>query len=390
VVPDCHQRPDYSGGGFLNLVASLTAARGGKPRHATLAALPPEALSKARNLVFLIVDGLGDNYLRANGGRGALLAARQGSISAVFPSTTASAITTSFTGCSPLEHGLTGWFTYYGEANCVAAALPFQPRGSATSLAERGVASSRLFRHGSLFDGLGDRSIVVSWDRIIDSTYNAHHCGGAERLPYAKIDGLVAGIETAVKSGDDRKFIYAYWWQFDALCHHFGVGSPEALAHFTKVDAALAGLLARLAGTDTLVVATADHGFMDSTGDAVLSLDDAPELAPLLRLPLCGERRVAFCHVQPGRTSEFAEKAKAWLGERADVLPSRQLADEGWFGPGSPHPDFAERIGDVTILLRDRNTLKDWVYGEAQFLHIGNHGGTSADELRIPLVVAHT
>jgi hypothetical protein len=390
LVPESHQRPDYAGGGFLNLVASLAAARGGKPHHATLSALPPERIAQARNLVFLIIDGLGDNYLRANGGNGALLAARQDSISAVFPSTTASAITTSFTGRSPLEHGLTGWFTYYGAANCVAAALPFQPRGSGASLSARGVAASQLFRSRPYFDELETRSLVVSWDRIIDSTYNAHHCGNAERRRYAKLDGLVDGIEAAVKSGDDRKFVYAYWWQFDAIAHQFGVGSPEALAHFTRVDAAFAGLLERLAGTDTVIVATADHGFMDSAGDAVLSLEDSPGLPSLLRYPLCGERRVVFCHVLPGREREFATEAADWLGSRADVLPSRQLVDEGWFGPGTPHPDIDERIGQVAILMRERNTLKDWVYGEPRFLHIGNHGGTSGDELRIPLVIART
>ena len=46
------------------------------------------------------------------------------------------------------------------------------------------------------------------------------------------------------------------------------------------------------------------------------------------------------------------QKAKDWLGERADVRPSRELLDEGWFGPGTPHPSFAERIGDVALVMR--------------------------------------
>jgi hypothetical protein len=51
--------------------------------------------------VLAIVDGLGDNYLRTHGAHGALARHRRGAISAVFPSTTASAITTSFTGVTP-------------------------------------------------------------------------------------------------------------------------------------------------------------------------------------------------------------------------------------------------------------------------------------------------
>ncbi|MEX0638578.1 MAG: hypothetical protein WD155_07565, partial [Burkholderiales bacterium] len=89
-------RPDYAGGGFVNLIASIVEACGGPPRHAPLAALPAGELAAARNIVLLIVDGLGDRYLAREGAGGALHARRRGSLTSVFPSTTASAITTSY------------------------------------------------------------------------------------------------------------------------------------------------------------------------------------------------------------------------------------------------------------------------------------------------------
>src|SRR5262245_7057267 len=114
-------RPDYTGGSLVNLMASITAARGGKALHAPLKNLHAGEIAAARNLVLLLVDGLGDNYLLRSGAGGELARRRRGALTSVFPSTTASAITTSYTGCTPLEHGLTGWFTYFGEAGCVAA-----------------------------------------------------------------------------------------------------------------------------------------------------------------------------------------------------------------------------------------------------------------------------
>ncbi|HUK03519.1 MAG TPA: alkaline phosphatase family protein [Burkholderiales bacterium] len=374
-------RPDYSGSGFVNLVASLVEAGGGWPRHAPLAALRAAELGAARNVVFLIVDGLGDNYLRENGAGGALARHRRGAISAVFPSTTASAITTSFTGATPLEHGLTGWFTYFSEAACVGAPLPFQRRGERTALAAE---PARLFTERPLFDTLAVRSLVVSWDKIIGSAYNVHHCGRAERIAYADLEGLIAQTVRAVKSGPDRKFIYAYWPEFDALSHQHGVGSARVRAHFQALDAAFGELLARLAGTDTLIVLSADHGFLDCPKDDAVELPAS--LAAQLRFPLCGERRVAFCYVHDERG--FIARAREILGDKADVRPSRELADEGWFGPGRPHPHFAERIGDVALVMRGRATVKDWLPGEPRHLHIGNHGGTSEDEMNIPLVVA--
>ena len=376
-------RPNYSGGGFVNLMASVVEARGGAPRHAPLDALPAAELREATNIVLVIVDGLGDRYLQANGAGGELFARRRGAISAVFPSTTASAITTSFTGATPLEHGLTGWLTYFSEAACVGAPLPFLRRGEKASL---GVAPERIFVEPSLFDTLAARSVVVSYRPIIDSQYNVHHSGRAARLAYDDLAGFLEQTVGAVKSGPQRKLVYAYWPDFDALSHRHGVASAEVRGHFSALDAMFGELLRRLAGSDTLVVLTADHGFIDSPPEE--SMDLPAQLATLLRFPLCGERRVAFCHVHEQRS--FIEKAKEILGARADVRPSSDLMEEGWFGPGRPHPHFAERIGDVALVMTGRGTIKDWVAGEPRHLHIGNHGGMSEDEMNIPLVVAKT
>jgi Type I phosphodiesterase / nucleotide pyrophosphatase len=377
-------RPDYAGGGLANLIASIVEACGGTPRHAPLAALPAHELREARNIVLLLIDGLGDHYLRREGVGGALHAGRRGAITSVFPSTTASAITTAHTGWTPLEHGLTGWWTLFGEAGCVGAPLPFQRRGEKAPL---GVPPARVYRAPSLFDGLARRSIVVSHRSIVDSTYNSHHCGRAERRAYDKLEGMVAETVAAVKSGTDAKYVYAYWPELDALSHRFGNASPQTGAHFKAVDAAFGEPQHQLAGTDTRVVATADHGFVDSVGADALELADAPGLAGLLRYPLCGESRVAFCHVQEGREREFMQRAADWLGERARVCPSKELAAEGWFGPGEPHPRLAERMGDVTLVMNGRVTVKDWTPGEPRHRHVGHHGGTSDDEMLIPLIV---
>jgi hypothetical protein len=111
-------------------------------------------------------------------------------------------------------------------------------------------------------------------------------------------------------------------------------------------------------------------------------------LASQLKFPLCGERRVAYCHVHS--RERFIEDAKAWLGERAEVLPSDKLVEDGWFGTGARHPRLAERTGDVTLVMNERFTIKDWTPGEARYMHIGNHGGTSEDEMMIPLILEKT
>ncbi len=376
--------PDYAGGGLVNLVASLVESCGGPALHPTLNHFPIAELRDARNVVLLIIDGLGDNYLMRRGAGGELARRRRAAITSVFPSTTASAITTSYTGRTPLEHGLTGWHTYFGEAGCVAAALPFTSRGDQLPLAARGVTPEGIYVSSSIFETLARRSIVVTHGQIIDSAYNVRHCRGAERFAYDTLDQFVAQVEAAVKSGAERKFIYAYWPDYDAVSHRFGCDSPRANAELEKIDAAFGDIVQRLSGTDTVIVATADHGFIDSTE----CLEPPQRISSMLRFPFCGERRVVYCHVHA--VGDFMEEAKSWLGQRADVRPSRELVEAGWFGPGTPHPRLAERVGDVALVMRGRYTVKDWTAGEPRHLHLGNHGGTSEDEMMIPVIVETT
>jgi type I phosphodiesterase/nucleotide pyrophosphatase len=379
-------RPDYSGGSLANLIASIVQGRGGEPRHAPLAALQAKELEAARNVVLVIIDGLGDNYLMRQGRGGEMARRRRAAITSVFPSTTASAITTSYTGATPIEHGLTGWFTYFGEAGYVAAALPFRTRGDNLPLRDKGFSPERAFPAPPIFESIKTKSIVVTYRPIIDSDYNVRHCRGAERRAYETLAEFVDQVEAAVKSGPERKFVYAYWPEYDAISHRFGSLSVEAAREFARVDDAFGVLLSRLAGTESVVIATADHGFIDVPPEESLELPAS--LASMLRLPLCGERRVVYCHVHD--PDAFMQRAKDWLRERSEVMRSENLVKEGWFGPGEPHPRFAERIGDVTLMMRGNFTVKDWTPGEPRHLHIGNHGGPSEDEMMIPLIVEKT
>jgi hypothetical protein len=380
--------PDYRDGSLVNLIASITVSRGGKPHHSPLAVLPPDALAWARNVVFFLVDGLGYNYLADKGRGGALVDHLAGKLTSVFPSTTASAITSTFTGLTPQQHGLTGWFSWFPEADVLAAPLPFKRRGDDKPLVDLGVQPERLFDSRPFVDTLDARSVIVSQRRIVDSDYSRHYGGRAERRGYDDLAGLVSEVDAAVRSSTDRKYIYAYYPDFDSVAHKHGVASAQATTRLIAIDAAFAELLRRLSGTSTAIIVSADHGFIDTSPDDALELANYDELAELLRLPLSGEPRVAFCHVRPGCDDAFVERARRLLGERADVRRSADLITEGWFGPGEAHARLRDRVGDVTLVMRGHCTIKDRLPGEKQQALIGNHGGVTEDEMMIPLVLA--
>ena len=85
--------PDYRGGSIVNLMRSIERALDASPCDAAQAypelhALPARAISGARNIVLLVIDGLGYDYLTRIGPGGALRRHLKARITSVFPSTT--------------------------------------------------------------------------------------------------------------------------------------------------------------------------------------------------------------------------------------------------------------------------------------------------------------
>lgn len=378
-------KPDYEGGGIVNLMASVIEGLGGEPNgYPPLEALPPGRLAGG-NVVLLVVDGLGYELLTAHAGDGALARRLESRITSVFPTTTASAITTFLTGTAPQQHGVTGWFTWFREIGGVLAVLPYRPRhgGAAPS-----VSATELFGHVPVFDRLDPRSYVIVPEHIAHSDYNTAHNGSARVLPYTSLAQMLGAVEQAVTMHGERSYVYAYWPELDRLAHEHGSESRQALGHLARFDEAFGGFLERIAGSDTTVIVTADHGFIDAAPERGVSLDAHPQLERMLALPLCGERRSAYCYLRDGRRGAFEDYVGEHLSEHAELRDSASLIESGYFGSGAPHPRLHERVGDCALLMKDGAIIKDWLAGESRHTQVGVHGGLSSRELYVPLIVA--
>lgn len=105
-------------------------------------------------------------------------------------------------------------------------------------------------------------------------------------------------------------------------------------------------------------------------------------------MPLCGEPRVAYCYVHPNKERQFVDYVQSDMQDIAELKPSTSLVEEGYFGIGQSHPRLHERIGHYTLIMKENYVIKDRLAGEAPFVHIGVHGGTSPEEMYVPLIIA--
>lgn len=378
-------KPDYAGGGIVNLMASIIQARGGRSDYSQLSLMPAGELARATNILLLVIDGLGADWLAEHSPQGILRRHQVGTMTTVFPSTTATAITSFLTGDGPLQHGLTGWYTWFAELACVMTVLPGVPRYGGVPYRKAGIDARRLFGHRCVFERIRTRSLVVSPNRIARSDFNLAHTGQAQVLPYADLADLFRQSARALRRDRVPKYVYCYWPDLDSIGHHQGMGSAAATAHLQRIEQALTDFLVTAAGTDTLVLVTADHGQVDTGPDDLIDLADHPGLADCLSLPLCGEPRAAFCYLRAGREAAFLDYCRGPLGGLVNLYSSRDLVDGGYFGLGAPHPRFNERIGDYCLLPRGRRILRQLLPFEQPKILIGQHGGLSRTELLVPL-----
>ncbi|RDE51904.1 MAG: alkaline phosphatase family protein [Candidatus Accumulibacter meliphilus] len=382
--------PDYSGGSIVNLMQSIATACGSRRcDYPPLALLSAAQLARARHIVLMVVDGLGQRTLSRHAAKLHLQDHQLGSMTSVFPSTTASAITTFMTGLAPAQHGLTGWHMHLDEIDQTLAILPLTPR-SGPLLAPPEQLPPRLFEHQSLFQTLNRESWVIAPQSIASSAFNTWHSRGAQSIAYRSLPEIFASISELTQEKLKPRYIYAYYPDLDSHSHRYGTDSRQAQQTLAAFDAHFGELRRRLRGSNTWLLVTADHGFIDSPGRRVIDVDDHPQLAALLQRPLCGERRVAYCYVAEAKRPAFETYVRRHLGRACHLYASEQLIAAGWFGPPPYHRTLASRVGDYTLLMKDNWTIKDWLPGEKRYTMLGVHGGTSSSEMRVPLIAVRT
>jgi hypothetical protein len=380
--------PDYDGGSIANLMASIAGAFGVPPGTLPpLRLLPPAELRRRSSILLLVVDGLGLHYLREVHPGSTLRQYLRGGMTSVVPSTTATAITTFMTGLAPAQHALTGWHVYLDEIDTVGAILPFRSRPTAERLTARGLAPAAVFDHTAIADRLPVRCMVISPERIVHSEFNAAHAGRAQRVGYGSLTQFFQAIELSLRERHARKFVYAYYPELDSTAHDHGIASRHCAEVFRRFDEGFARLLSAIAGYDVTVLVCADHGFVDADASQRIELDDHPFLEASLARPLCGEQRLAYAYVEPDKREAFERYVHHELADRVTASASRQAVEAGWFGPGTPHPKLASRVGDYLLIPHGRGTIKDWMPGEHRYTLVGVHGGLTEDEMQVPLVV---
>lgn len=371
---------------ILNLLSSILKVYDYDSEFPPLPAVDLNGCKSAGNVILLIIDGLGQNYVES---RLPYLQSKSiDSISTVFPATTASAILSYYTGIAPNQHACTGWFTYLPEIRTVSTILPFTRRGSQRLLTDEGVETADIFpKDGYLFDKIqGVEKHVVTPANLKGNPVAQLTARDAKLNFYDNTQHMFLTIKELIRT-EKRKFIFAYFSEFDSVCHKSGVNSQEALSCIMDVSDRLMAFEPELISSNTRMFICSDHGFLDTTADQVVFLHEHPELKRCLQLPLAGDSRVKNCQVKKEFVNKFLTYLETNLADKCEVFSRDEILEKNFYGPLENSPSLLERIGDYILIMKDAHVLLDYVPGE-DFGHfnIGNHSGISEAEMIVPLI----
>lgn len=395
--------PHYDGWSIANVPATAAALLDAELPGA-LPPLPRKVWAEwrpgLRRVVLIVLDALGYRMLQRRwaAGEGRIFAeigqaGRLIPLTSIFPSTTAAALVSLSTGCSPAEHGWLAYHMYLRELGVAANAIMLCPIWNrqrdqlvdwglepdnllnvpslAGRLADQGIATVALF--AAFFGGSGFTKMLYRGVETLRGHRLASDLWGHLRHLLADLRGR-------------RAMITVYWSGLDTLAHAYGPNTELWDTEFRTVSHLLEHeFLARLPAQDregTLLLITADHGQLHIPAEHIVTVKDEPALGQHLLVPVVGESRAAFVYPRPGREQAIrdylAEKFPGWFV----VLDSVEALEAGLMGAPISDETYA-RAGELLVLPRANRALQPTTPNVAL---LGRHGGLSEDEMLVPLI----
>lgn len=356
--------PAYGGACISSLVPALL------DRHVPAPWLPDEARS-AKQVVLLVLDGLGWEQLRAREHLAPTLGSLPGqAITSVAPSTTATALTSIATGKPPAEHGILGYRIAVGHGDVLNVL-----RWTIDNDDARKTVPPADFQRLPAF--MGTRPPIVTKSHFATTGFTLAHLAGP-RIAGWRLPSTIA-VEVRRLLTEGEPFVYAYYDGIDHIAHAHGFG-PHFDAELVATDRLVADVLDALPAGAVLVV-TADHGQVQ-VGNALLTIDES--VMDEVEM-LSGEARFRWLHTRPEAVEKVADRARQAHGHVAWVHTRAELDEMGWFG-GPLGADVVDRVGDVALVPFDPVAFLDPA-DTGETVLVCRHGSLTAAEAWVPLLV---
>ena len=375
--------PDYNHS-ILNTITSILKYYNIETNHNSLGILDNRLNSKKyRNIVFIILDGLGEHILKNISPNGFFSHNEIDCVTSVFPSTTAAALTTYYSGKPPYETGWIAWSQYFKEYGRSIDMLSHNESYTGEPIKDPVLdVFKTIVNYEPVFERIEKASPNVKAYEIMPSYAERK---SKRTLTADTVDELIDNIELLCENPND-KFIMAYCDNPDGILHKFGTDSLEAKDFVLNIETLLQQMCDNLSD-DTLVIISADHGHLNIENPH--SILDFPELLECLYMPVSLESRTITFWVKDDMKQTFEKRFNELLKDEFMLLTKDEFVNKKHLlGYGTIHPKVNEFLGDYIAISISNSILNIANYlTEGKKIKKSSHCGLTKEEMEVPLIV---
>ena len=382
-------KPRYDSGGFAGIPQRIRSHFASRQYDA---------------VVLFLIDGLGWRFIeRFQDAPLIKRLTRDGKLEKLtsqFPSTTAAHVTTIHTGLPVGESGVIEWFYYEPLLDRVISPLLFSFAGDKDRDTLKGqVDAKKLYPTKTLYNQFrndGIESHVFGLRDYTPSTYSNVVMNGAALHSFKTVSEALVNLGLLLEKQTKPTYVHFYFDKIDGLCHEYGPTAPQTEAEIETFLLIMEYYFTRVfAGKKrVLFLMTADHGASEVDPKTTIFLNTDKRFSGVERffrtnragalLVPAGSARDMFLYVKDDLLDEAQEFLASRLEETAEVVKTRDLMAQGYFGPNLS-PEFRARVPNLVVLARRCEATWWYVRDKFEQNYYGHHGGLTPQEMEIPL-----
>lgn len=357
------------------------------------------------NVITILIDGFGYKFWKRHRNQKLIdEITKKGKvtpITSIYPSETAAALTSFYTGTTPNQHGIIGWFDYIPEIEQTVMPLPFLTRRRETIKNQENeeyqvkqLINNKTTKYRELKEN-NVQSYAYFPNQITNSKYTEYINKEAETKGYDDTTEMIKQINKQItknKEENKKTYHYGYIPSLDKLSHFEGTETISYKKEIKQITKAIRKLtnISEKQKEKTLLVITADHGFTNTDPLENIELEKHPEIIENLKekengekiLPVGGPRNTHL-HVKKEKIKETKKTLEKNI-PHVQILEKEQAIQKNLFGKQeNTSKQFRERCGNL-IINHPKHAI--WTNQEQHELDMrGHHGGITSQEMLIPL-----
>jgi hypothetical protein len=385
VDKDMLSYPDYERC-LINAVSSVMRYYRVPSRYPTLPALDEMLGKYYKNIVLIVLSGLGSDMLQKNLAPHDFLRERVTcGLTSVFPSSTAAAMTSWYTGMSPNEHAWIGRSLYFCEFHRTIEVFSNTDAYTKTPF-KRADAASFVMPFETIYYDI-KKSVLGN---VQPFTVAPRKISIPERGNFHKTaEDFDAGCEKVMRICETKQNTFTFFrWDEPALtARKHGCYAEETIDALRRLNNAVSMLCGGV--TDTLFIISADHGMTDL--DEEILLHRFADLRECFVIPPFCEGRAASFYIKYDKRSDFERLFHNYFSGEFILLSKRDILSKELLGQGKTHPKTLDFIGDyVACAIGSKTLCYRTLDAKPHPPDAAGCGGFTEREMNIPLILAAT